>query len=136
MSECDYGLWVLDGVGGSRFLFLFFILIIIIIYIQISLMGTCWSWSVATGNWVWFLGVCPNMIGLFGCFPTIIALGFHAPPTLTPPPFNHHATLLYLFYPLLFFFFDGIPIWCLLPDSFIVVFSLSLCIHYNLFFLY
>lgn len=48
-------------------------------------MGTCWSWSVATGNWVWFLGVCPNMIGLFGCFPTIIALGFHAPPTLTPP---------------------------------------------------
>lgn len=85
MSECDYGLWVLDGVGGSRFLFLFFILIIIIIYIQISLMGTCWSWSVATGNWVWFLGVCPNMIGLFGCFPTIIALGFHAPPTLTPP---------------------------------------------------
>ena len=138
MSECDYGLWVLDGVGGSRFLFLFFILIIIIIiiiYIQISLMGTCWSWSVATGNWVWFLGVCPNMIGLFGCFPTIIALGFHAPPTSTPP-FNHHATLLYLFYPLPFFFFDGIPIWCLLPDSFIVAFSLSLCIHYNLFFLY
>ena len=62
MSECDYGLWVLDRVGGSRFLFLFFILIIIIIYIQISLMGTCWSWR---WSGAWQLGM------VFGGLPPI-----------------------------------------------------------------
>lgn len=70
-------------------------------------MGTCWSWSwsVATGNWVWFLGVCPNMIGLFECFPTIIALGFHAPPTLTPPPLQSSCYVALPILPLALFLF-------------------------------
>ena len=86
MSECDYGLWVLDGVGGSRFLFLFFILIIIIIIYSNIFDGDLLE--LERGNWQlgMVFGGLPQYDWALWVFSNYHCIGLPRTTDLNPPP--------------------------------------------------